>query len=317
MTTATDFRTAPAGPGLKARARSGRWGIVAVLLFVLLVASLALGARPGDYTALSTENSTPTGTRALAQILRDHGVEVRQVDRLAQARVTDPENTTVVIAEPALLTDGQAGSLAEYPGDLVLVGSGDTAFDALGIPIREAPVPLPEAASAQCADPDAAAAQEVRVEDWGVVGTGSVVGAGVDLCFAQRGGVSAYAAARDGGRSVAVIASTGIVTNGALDQLGHAALAIRATGRHPQVVWYVADGLDPSLLTWSGSGAGAEPPSEIDATPDFLPPGTGSALYALALAALVGAFWRARRFGALVPEPLPVVVRASEATRGR
>ena len=37
----------------------------------------------------------------------------------------------------------------------------------------------------------------------------------------------------------------------------------------------------------------------------------------LALAVLVLALWRARRLGRVVPEPLPVVVRAAEAVEGR
>lgn len=313
MTTAHDFRRAPQGPGLRERARRGRLGIAAAVAFALLVAVLALGARPGDYVALSTENSTPTGTRALAQILRDHGVDVRQVDRLAQAQIADPADTTVVVAGPHLLTGGQLGSLLDYPGELVLLGSSEAALEAFGIPAREEPVALPEAAEAGCADPDARAAGEVRVEGWGLEATD----AEADLCFAQRSGLAAYVRVDRGDAGVAVIASTDLVTNGSLDQLGHAALAVRAIGRHPDVVWYVADGFDPSLLTWAGSGGDAEVPSEFDATPDFLPPGTGSALYALAIAVLLAALWRARRFGALVSEPLPVVVRASEATRGR
>src|SRR5690606_29283967 len=40
-------------------------------------------------------------------------------------------------------------------------------------------------------------------------------------------------------------------------------------------------------------------------------------LYALGLALVVVAWWRARRFGAIIHEPLPVVVRAAETTRGR
>ena len=313
MSAATEFRTAPAPVGLRERAGRSKLGIVALVLFVALVAALAIGARPGDYVALSTENSTPTGTRAVAQILRDHGVAVRQVDRLAQTRVADPAATTVVIAEPHLLTTGQLDSLVDYPGDLVLLGSSDESLEALGVPAREQIVGLPETATAQCEDPDAVAAGSVRVDGWGL----EALDDGADLCFVQRGGLAAFARVDDGGRTVTVIASTALVTNDALAEHGHAALAVRALGRHPDVVWYVADGLDPSLLTWAGSGTDGEVPTEVEATPYFLPPGTGTAIYALALTALLAAFWQARRFGALVREPLPVVVRASEATRGR
>ncbi|WP_062524739.1 DUF4350 domain-containing protein [Demequina rhizosphaerae] len=312
-TASGELVTTARGPGLRARARRGRLGIAAVVLLGGLVAMLVIGARPGDYVRLSTENSTPTGTRALAQILRAHGVDVRQVDRLARSAVRDPDATTVVIANASLLTGGQVRSLLDYPGDLVLLGESGDALAALGIDATEEPVLLPETVPAGCDDPDALAAGTARVDVLGLAAAGD----GGELCFTQRSGLAALARVDDGTRTVTAIASAELLTNARLDAAGHAALATRALGRHPDAVWYVADGLDPSLLTWAGAGGDGDLPTEVEATPDFLPPGTGTALYALALAVLLAAFWRARRFGALVREPLPVEVRASEATRGR
>jgi len=99
--------------------------------------------------------------------------------------------------------------------------------------------------------------------------------------------------------------------NGYLLNDGNAALALRTTGHHEQLVWYLPNGYDTSVI-----GAPGEP-TDLGSSTDVLPPGFGTALYALALAALVAAVWRGRRFGPLAVEPLPVVVRASEATRGR
>ncbi len=75
--------------------------------------------------------------------------------------------------------------------------------------------------------------------------------------------------------------------------------------------WYVGDYYDSTLLPGKGGA------SDLQINADFLPPGFGTALYALGMTALVAALWRGRRFGPLAVEPLPVVVRASEATRGR
>ena len=111
-----------------------------------------------------------------------------------------------------------------------------------------------------------------------------------------------------------LIANPEIATNKQLDKLGNAALTLRAAGHHESVLWYLGGYTDSSLLTW---GDGGPAPTDVDANPNFMPPGTTDALFALGLAALVAAFWRARRFGPLVTEPLPVVVRSSEATRGR
>ncbi|WP_062302762.1 DUF4350 domain-containing protein [Demequina subtropica] len=314
MTTPADLVVAPAGPGLAARARRSRLGIVAVALLAAIVALMLLGSRGGDVVPLSTENSRSTGTRAVAQILRDHGVDVRQVDRLAQARIADPAATTVVIATPYLLGARQLESLAEYPGDVVLLGASDESLAALGVPATDELIAIPRTVEAGCSDPDALAAGTVRVADEGLAATGD----GVELCF-LHGGTAGFGRAEVGGRTVTVIASSTLVTNDQLDELGHAALALRALGRQPEVLWYVADGFDSSLLTWGADGSRptGETPGEFEPVPDFLPPGTGTALYALALTVLVAAVWKARRFGALVAEPLPVVVRASEATRGR
>lgn len=326
MSIAPDTLIAPdPGPGLGARARAGRVWLVAAGLLAALVLLLVVTSRPSDYTPLSTENATDTGTRALAQILRAHGVEVRQIDRLSQARIGDPGASTVVIANPEWLTSGQLDSLADYPGDLVILGADDATFDGLGVPLESASAFLAEETSANCEDPDALAAETVETSYLGVRPTSADTG---EFCFTQRSGVSAMARFVDGERTVTVIASTDLMTNGSLDRLGHAALALRVTGVHPQVTWYVSDGLDPTLLTWGGdgtqggggtdgSGAGDGALDDLAANPDFLPPGTGTALYALALALVFAAVWRGRRFGALVPEPLPVVVRSSEATRGR
>src|SRR5690606_29787188 len=118
-----------------------------------------------------------------------------------------------------------------------------------------------------------------------------------------------------------------VVYNRTIAEEGNAALALRSIGAHENVVWYVGGGFDSSTLTWTQPGSPGDPgaPGEPgggssgppDAAPDFLPPGTGNFLYGLGLALAVVVLWRARRFGALVTEPLPVVIRSSEATRGR
>ncbi|WP_062380344.1 DUF4350 domain-containing protein [Demequina pelophila] len=314
MTAVTEgFTTAPRAASARAAARRGRWGIVVIVLIAVLVAVVVATTRAPDSTPMSTTGTTPAGARAVAQVLRDQGVDVRQVAWLADARIASPETTTLVLVDPSTLGPAQVASIARYPGDVVLLGSVGSVAPALGLAVEDVPVPVAGLARPACADPDAQAAGQVRVQGWGLR---AVDDAAVDdaplTCFALADGAAAFARAEADGRTVTAIASADLVTNGELDQLGHAALALRTLGRHPQVVWYLGDIFDDTTLTTGDSGAAA-----IEARPDFLPPGTGSALYALALAVGVVALWRGRRFGALVREPLPVVVRASEATRGR
>lgn len=306
-------------PGLGGRMRHHPVMVTVVALFVILVVTLLVTQRPADYTPMSTDNSTPTGTRAVAQILRDQGVDVRQASTMADARIQDPSKTTLAVVSSSALAHYQIEALAEYPGDLVLI---DPSQQLLNLVAPDLSVELSlnsEPTTAQCENIDAQAAQSIRVHGSGLVGQ---PGASGELCFPNNAGQYGYGVVEHNDRRVVLIPAWETVTNAHLDSEGHAALALRALGHHPTLVWTIGDMFDPSTITWSdpeGSDGtdGVVPPTEVEANPDFLPPGTGSAFYVLGITVLLAALWRARRFGPLVREPLPVVVRASEATRGR
>ena len=92
------------------------------------------------------------------------------------------------------------------------------------------------------------------------------------------------------------------VENGFIGAASNAALAVRAMGHSPRLVWY-----QPGLGDLD-TGPGA-----AGAWPAWLGPGTLLVMSAVVLLAVV----RGRRLGRLVPEPLPVVVRAVETTESR
>ncbi|WP_297081616.1 DUF4350 domain-containing protein [uncultured Demequina sp.] len=315
MTATAPLHRPPAREGAVRAARRRPLAIVAALLFLLMVAALVWTARPEDYTALSTGNSTPDGTRAVAQILRAQGVDVRQTDSMAGARIEDPARTTLVIADGAALAQYQLDTLADYPGDIALLRPTQATLDALGTGLRVGASLDTGVAAAQCDDVDALAAGSVAVLDQSL---SAAQGSTATLCFQNGDGEHAYAVVEDGSRRITVLASWPTITNEHLDAHGHAALGLRMLGRHETVVWYVVDPFDPTSLTWDGATSnGSPPPTEVEARPDFLPPSAGPVAFVLALAVGVAAVWRGRRFGRLVKEPLPVEVRASEATRGR
>lgn len=312
--TAPLHRPAPREGAVQA-ARRRPLAIAAAVLFLAVIVALVWTARPEDYTALSTGNSTPDGTRAVAQILRGQGVDVRQPGTMADARIADPAHTTLVIADAGALADYQLDTLADYPGDIVLVKPSQAVLDALGTGLSVGFSFEAGVAEAQCDDPDAVAAGAVEVMEEALSASSS---ADATLCFGTGGGDYAYAVVDDAARRIAVLGSWPAITNEHLDAHGHAALGLRMLGRHATVVWYVADPFDPTVLTWTGSTSdGSAPPSQIEASPDFLPPSAAPVAFVLALAVGVAALWRGRRFGRLVKEPLPVEVRASEAARGR
>jgi len=307
----TGYVSAQVRPSIATQARRSPLLFVGVALFIIILTVLITQSRPSDFRPYSIDNSAPEGTRAVAQILRKQGISVSQIGLLSSAHIADPANTTLVIADPHYLLESQVASIAAYPGDIVYLGISQEALTSADAALWQANTPSGPTLSARCDDADALAAQQIT---GGGDGIGSGPDADAELCFADTQGNASFARVETDLGTRTFIAQPAIATNGELDELGNAALTLRSMGQRSTLTWYLGDFTDSSVLTWGTGGDGAP---KVDANPDFLPPGTTDALFALALAALVAALWRARRFGPLVTEPLPVVVRSSEATRGR
>ncbi len=90
------------------------------------------------------------------------------------------------------------------------------------------------------------------------------------------------------------------MTNRHLDEQGNAALALGLLSDHPRLTWYTA----------RRAAGGASLTS-------LLPEAIPWAVLQLGIALIVIGFWRGRRLGPVVTEPLPVVVRAAETVLGR
>jgi hypothetical protein len=104
-----------------------------------------------------------------------------------------------------------------------------------------------------------------------------------------------------------VLGAPDILFNDRLDKLGNASLALQLLGSRPHLVWYLPS-LSDTAATESGEKKGLF---------DLLPTGWLWGTLQLFIAALLAALWRARRLGPLVPEKLPVAIRASETVEGR
>ncbi|GAB3129708.1 hypothetical protein GCM10027056_32190 [Glaciibacter psychrotolerans] len=107
----------------------------------------------------------------------------------------------------------------------------------------------------------------------------------------------------DGG-VVTLVAPNAVFSNDEIATFGNAALALNLLGASDSVIWYV-----PTLADVARSG----PPSLGQLAPGWVTP----VLLLLVLTALAAMVWRGRRFGPLVGENLPVIVRASETMEGR
>ncbi|WP_062071659.1 DUF4350 domain-containing protein [Demequina sediminicola] len=314
MTTEAHTRVA-ARPGAVATLRKHPLVVAGVLLAFILLGVLAVMAQPTDERPLSPANPGSDGARAVAQLLGEHGVDVSNPQTLSATNIQDPGSTTLIVSVPSDLQSYQIDALMEYPGDLVFLGADRTILQSLGITDPDISTYVADGRTdAQCDDADALAAGTINV----TAGFGTHSGAAqYQACFTTPDGYSAYLVApRDSG-TVRIIGSTSIVTNEHLTEEGHAALALRALSHQDAAVWYVADIFDSSVPTWLDDTNDLPPSAEVEADADMLPPWFIPMLFMLGLTVLMAGLWRGRRFGPLVPEPLPVIVPGAEAVRGR
>ena len=307
--------TAGVAPSTPARERWLRWRLpLAVAAAVLATAVIGLAVlRPTSTGYLDPANVAPDGTRALVNVLREHGVDVRGRTRFddVAADLADGAGTTVVIARTDLLlgerTQDLRRAVEDAGADLVLVEAGPALLADLRLPLAVVPQPGgppdPQVLAPQCSDLVAARAGSALTG-----GIAYVPALGTDQavtrCYPHGRGAGYVALTGQGGGRTTVLGSGAALTNERLADEGDAALAVGTLGMQPRVVWWTPNPAD--------TGATA-PPSLIDLLPGWLP----WAVAQLVVALLVAVLWRARRLGRLVYEPLPVVVRSVETTLGR
>ncbi|NUS37195.1 MAG: DUF4350 domain-containing protein [Pseudarthrobacter sp.] len=280
-------------------------GLAAAGAVVAAALALAVGtqlAPKGNRVPLSVSNAGPDGARALATILRQHGVDVHTPDRLeaAVAGLQSGSSPTLLLYDRnGVLDVAQVRALTQYAERVVVVTPRLDTLTALDSGIRQAGV-VPDAfpvLEPACPLPDAGAAGRVT-------GTPGFLYDGGTTCY-RPGGSAAGLLAVSADRRVTVVGSTAILGNDKLDEEGNAALALRLLGGSPDLVWYL-----PALQDVAAGGGGK---TLDDLAPDwarFL----GPWLLVVTAAAVA---WRGRRHGPLVFEPLPVVVKAVETAEGR
>jgi len=283
--------TTPTRPGQLRRHRSTL--VVGLGLLVALVVAVWLGTGTQTSTPMDPDNAGPDGTRALARVLGDDGVDVlvaRDADALEQLKVDD--RTTVVVVLPYYLGSSTIERLREHTSgahSVVVVGAGPGIADALGVPGGGSQVRLDHARESGCDDPRFEGLS-LQVDDTTVYPDGE--------CFDGKGG--AVVTEPQGG--VLLFGAEQALTNDQILRSDNAAVALRLLGQDERLVWYV-----PSLDDLVGDDG----VSLRSLLPRWLWPGL-----ALAVVAMVSVIvWRGRRLGPLAVEPLPVVVRAVETTR--
>ena len=300
------------GPALAAGATSrGRPGrpprlvglaVLVVVLFLAVVAlTLATTDGPGTTTPLDPANPGPDGTRALYRVLADQGVET-EVARGADALDETPvdEGTVVVVSSTEALGATTIARLRRHaaPGSMVLLAPEGRTWGLLGGEPAGTVRPGPTL-SAECRGTGGNGDLVALVEDL-VIEVDRATVYSAPGCFPSRDGAPTLLLDDD----LVVLGAARALTNDQVLRSDNAALGLRLLGRGDRLVWYV-----PDLADQGGEDAvGAD-----ELLPRWLTPALWLGL--ATLGALV--LWRGRRLGALVTEPLPVVVRASETTRSR
>lgn len=281
--------------------------LAALLVLALIVVAFVAVIGGSQDEPLDPTSAAPTGSRALAQVLRAQGVDVTTTHSAAAASAASAgAGTTVLVTRSGLLSAQSLRRIgrSSTDGTLVLVAPSTAVLEALGLPIRTVPGPASQLpVSGTC-----------RVAPF----------AGLHL--AAKPGSSAYTstsgqgcvAAEDGGDlvrtlpaiagqrpAVIVVGSDSLLRNDSVRDGDDAAFALRALGAHRALTWLAVD----------PANADANAVGEGNASP--WPRWSGPALVLISVVVVLLMFWRGRRLGPLVTEPLPVVVPAVETTLSR
>jgi len=303
--TLTTTSASPTARQVWTRARGVLLALVILLVAAIVIAAVRSGAQHGR---LDPRSADPYGSRAVAELLADRGVSTRVVTTLDEARAAVGSDTTLLIAAPDLLTKRQQAPLQaateDSDGRTILVSPTSVSVGTLAPGVTADPaVSFDSTLSPDCSLPAAMRA--------GSADTGGVRYTNTNLdayaCYPSAGLPTLLRIpATSGSGDTVVLGAPDILYNDRLDEQGNASLALQLLGSRSHLVWYL-----PSLSDTQATDAG-------DRTFfDLLPSGWLWGTLQLFIAAALAALWRARRLGPLVPEKLPVAIRASETVEGR
>jgi hypothetical protein len=274
-------------------------GLVVFGVLVLLIAGAARTSGP-----FSPDSADPAGAKALAALLKNHGVEVTGTTAYQDA-VDGSADKTLLIAPGGSLSRSDWEDIAMGGwGHVVLIRPGTRALELIAPGVLNASTTLPEdSRSPDCDLPAAVKAGTATVSGASYSAPDSAItcyGDGINHTLIRL---------ETGGKIVDVVGSPQTFTNEKLADDGNAALALNLIGTSSEVVWYLPQ-YESDAYDYGDDDDGSD-------GPPLVPPDVRYIAWALAFAAFVVAIWRGRRLGPVVPEPLPVIVHAAETTEGR
>jgi hypothetical protein len=306
--TAPDGR-AQDGRATRTRGWRRRWVLVAVLAAAVVAVALLFvsqGPGPASSAPLDPRNPTANGAQALARVLESHGVRVVIARGEAELeRAGADADTTVVVTRTAPLAESTTKSLARLASGaerLVLVAPDRAVLRYLApeVKVTEARRAAQDLVAVDCGTSDVRPGETLSRSQ--VEYTSALADA---ACFTHDGASVYLSLARRGATPpMVLLGSTSMPANDQITDDSNAAVMLRVLGHSGRVVWYVPSREDVPAGDDAGLGS-------------LLPRWLGPVLALGGVAFLGLVLWRGRRFGRLVPEPLPVVVRAVETTESR
>ncbi|MBT2442842.1 DUF4350 domain-containing protein [Streptomyces sp. ISL-36] len=291
-------------------------GVLLVLALVLIGGIVLATVRSADaHGRLDPRSADPDGSRAVAEILKAQGVTLRVATTLDEATAAADADTTLLVTTPDLLTARQQSTLrttmTASGGRTVLLGAGLSSVPTLAPGVGTATSTAVRVREPGCSLPAAVRAGSVDIGGERY----TTAAKGADTCYLSGSLPTLVSLKTSGTGDTVLLGSPDILYNDRLDQQGNASLALQLLGSRPHLVWYLPSLSDVSAT--EGDPENESPDSTADGFLALVPSGWLWGTLQLAVAALLAAIWRGRRLGPLVTEPLPVAIRASEATEGR
>jgi hypothetical protein len=297
----------PSTPTVRRALRRSLFWVIAVVVIVLIAfAALAVTQSARRGADFGADNPSPNGSAALANVLRQQGVSVTQPASLSSAGKALANGTsTLFLYDPdGYLGSAQLQKLASTAHDVVLLTPGFRQLQALTPTVAQAGTVNKKLLSAGCTLPTATRANTVSGAGNGYrVIANPVLSSPVDAVTCFGSGSKTYSLIELDGR-ITVLGTTDALTNEHIAERGNAALALNVLGKNAHLVWF-----QPTIADTTAGGK----PTFASLTPPWLTP----VMVLLILTTLAAALWRGRRFGPLVVENLPVIVRSSETMHGR
>lgn len=287
-----------------------RLPLIVVCALLATAALLGIAASGQSKNSLDPASPSPEGSRALAQLLDAQGVSLTRYDRVEDVvRVSDSRSTLVVTHPERMSAAMRTRLMSASAGRVVLISPDEDLLQQFlpDASLTSAGGQRTDEVAPQCALPEAIRAGSAQLAGEASVSLRNRSGVSAS-CYSVGGVPTLVIVNRPGGQEIVVVGSSRPFTNEALAESGNASLAMSLLGTDRTLAWWVASTSDPLS---AGVGAGTASLS------DLLPAWTYWVLLQVAVSLAIAVIWRARRLGPVVQEPLPVVVRASEAVEGR